>query len=229
MTQNSCLTHTFWIGVLIAILIFFGFRGFGSTDLQPCVVQARGGGDVAVRVGPGTQHVIDSFLPDDETFMVVGYGTAADGSTWWQIEMDDAARVWVAQDDVRSIGLCETIPEVDAPPTVEPPPTVDSGDSDVTPSPTPTHIDDPDDPTNTPSSTSSATSTSTATRVPSTNTPPIPTATRTPTRTATPTNVPTIAPTPTSTPTPLPVTNTPPNPTDVPTVGPTPTLVDWDT
>jgi hypothetical protein len=118
MTQHSCLTHTFWIGVLIAILILFGFHGCQSANLLPCVIRAKPDRNVAVRVGPGNDRAIRFYLPNDENFLVIGHATAADDTYWWKIESNDIAQAWVAQSDVTSIGNCEAVGNAAAPPII---------------------------------------------------------------------------------------------------------------
>jgi hypothetical protein len=102
------------------------------TDQVPCTVRTDESDTVQVRVGPGTNRGILSFLPANIDFVVLGQVTLEDGSNWWQLDRSEvaptkmAAEAWVPQDAVLASGACDTIGVAPIPPIIVLPST-DSG------------------------------------------------------------------------------------------------------
>jgi uncharacterized protein YraI len=81
------------------------------------------GADVLLRVGPGTQRGELGSMNAGATYAVTGWANDPDGEPWWQLDTG-ATPSWVAQADVRAVGVCETVAQVEPPPLVFAPPAV---------------------------------------------------------------------------------------------------------
>lgn len=79
------------------------------------------GATVSLRVGPGTQRGALGSMNADATYTVIGWANDPDGAAWWQLDTGTTPS-WVAQSDVRAIGACETVAQVEPPPLVFAPP-----------------------------------------------------------------------------------------------------------
>jgi hypothetical protein len=75
---------------------------------------------VAQRVGPGFDRSIRRFLPANQPFPVIGQVQAADGSLWWQIQVEGIPEAWVLQSDVVATGACQAVPQATPPPIIVP-------------------------------------------------------------------------------------------------------------
>jgi hypothetical protein len=82
----------------------------------PCTVLTDRA-DVPVRVGPGENRSVRLFLPAGEPVAVIGRATA-DGTAWWQLDLEGIEQAWVSQGDVDAVGNCLSVPSADAPPVV---------------------------------------------------------------------------------------------------------------
>jgi hypothetical protein len=105
---------------------------FGSPNELPCAIRTDRR-DVPVRVGPGPERSVFTYLPPGEDILVIGQAVGSDGNPWWEINKaqipggDAAASLWVAQGDVMTVGLCTQVPQAEVPPVIpgepgEPPP-----------------------------------------------------------------------------------------------------------
>jgi hypothetical protein len=90
-----------------------------QTTGQACTIQTPQQ-FVALRVGPGFNRSIRMFLPVNQLFSVIGQTQAADGSLWWQLQVEGIPEAWVLQSDVLASGDCQAVPQVTAPPIIVP-------------------------------------------------------------------------------------------------------------
>jgi hypothetical protein len=87
---------------------------------EPCFV---GGEDTLVRVGPGTNRGVLTFLPDDALFQVVGTARDQDDALWYRLDKENADfpafnaanEVWVAAEGLETAGDCEALEVVPTP------------------------------------------------------------------------------------------------------------------
>jgi hypothetical protein len=86
---------------------------------EPCTIQTPQF-FVAQRVGPGFNRSIRRFLPANQPFPVIGQAQAADGSLWWQIQVEGIPEAWVLQSDVLATGACQVVPQATPPPIIVP-------------------------------------------------------------------------------------------------------------
>ncbi|MBI5957589.1 MAG: SH3 domain-containing protein [Chloroflexi bacterium] len=84
---------------------------------------------IVLRVGPGTQRGELGNM-QDTGYSVLGWANDPDGSPWWQLDTGEQSS-WVAQADVHTIGLCNEVAQVEAPPLVVAPPVVPAGENPV--------------------------------------------------------------------------------------------------
>ncbi len=104
-----------------------------SSDGADCTVSTDAADTVRVRVGPGENRTSIAFLPTGQDFIVQGKATADDDSLWYKLDKAEVApnkavnEVWVAVAEVESVGNCDAVVDVNAPPIVPiinaPPPT----------------------------------------------------------------------------------------------------------
>ncbi len=97
---------------------------FGSTGAA-CTVSAEDADTAQLRVGPGTNRGVITFLPADTDVTATGRIELDDGGVWYQLDLDEAApngtpaaELWVFEDDVTLNGDCDNIGEISAPPIV---------------------------------------------------------------------------------------------------------------
>lgn len=76
---------------------------------------------VTLRVGPGMQRGVLASMSPAATYPVLGWASDPDGAPWWQLDTG-AQPSWVAQADVRAIGACQAVAQVEPPPLVFAPP-----------------------------------------------------------------------------------------------------------
>lgn len=91
-------------------------------DLAPTQLACRvglpaGSARVAMRVGPGSGRGELGDLRADTTYAAVGWTNDPEGAPWWQLDTGGQL-AWVPQADVRTIGMCREVAEVEAPPLV---------------------------------------------------------------------------------------------------------------
>jgi uncharacterized protein YraI len=79
--------------------------------------------NVLLRVGPGTQRGELGSMKADSTYAVIGWANDPEGAPWWQLDTGTTPS-WVAQADVRAIGACEMVAQVEPPPLVFAPPAI---------------------------------------------------------------------------------------------------------
>jgi uncharacterized protein YgiM (DUF1202 family) len=75
------------------------------------------GANAFLRVGPGAQRGELGRMNADATYAVIGWANDPEGAAWWQLDTG-ATPSWVAQSDVRAIGACEAVAQVEPPPLV---------------------------------------------------------------------------------------------------------------
>jgi hypothetical protein len=84
--------------------------------------------DLQLRVGPGEQRGLLGTMNPDRTYSVIGWANDPDGNPWWQLDTGETPS-WVAQSDVRAVGTCDGVAQVEPPPLVfAPPPVPPTGD-----------------------------------------------------------------------------------------------------
>lgn len=72
---------------------------------------------VTLRVGPGMQRGVLASMSPAVSYRVLGWANDPDGAPWWQLDTG-AQPSWVAQADVRAIGACQAVAQVEPPPLV---------------------------------------------------------------------------------------------------------------
>jgi uncharacterized surface protein with fasciclin (FAS1) repeats len=91
---------------------------------ESCLVFTEGAEDVQVRVGPGENRGVVAFLPVNVEFEVLGQATDADDNVWFKLDKEEATpgrsnnEAWVSADDVETIGNCDDVIDVNAPPVI---------------------------------------------------------------------------------------------------------------
>jgi hypothetical protein len=84
--------------------------------------------DVQMRVGPGEQRGLLGRMNPNLTYNVIGWANDPDGQPWWQLDTGDTLS-WTAQAEVRAIGTCDGVAQVEPPPlTFAPPPIPPAGE-----------------------------------------------------------------------------------------------------
>lgn len=84
---------------------------------------------VQLRVGPGEQRGALGTMSASITYPVLGQANDPDGNPWWQLDTADSPS-WVAQNEVRLMGDCAMVAEVEPPPLVfAVPPAAPAGDT----------------------------------------------------------------------------------------------------
>ncbi|MBZ0320255.1 MAG: hypothetical protein K8L91_27835 [Anaerolineae bacterium] len=102
---------------------------FNIASTEPCTVSTSQSNTVQLRVGPGTNRGVFTFLPANRLFKVLGQ-TVIDGKIWWKLDKNEvlpqgaAGELWVAAEDVTATPSCESVtPMLAPPPTIPPRPT----------------------------------------------------------------------------------------------------------
>jgi uncharacterized surface protein with fasciclin (FAS1) repeats len=91
---------------------------------EACLIFTEEVEGVQVRVGPGENRGVVAFLPVDVEFEVLGQATDNDGNIWFKLDKEQAtpnrsnAEAWVAADAVETIGNCDNVVDVNAPPVI---------------------------------------------------------------------------------------------------------------
>jgi hypothetical protein len=119
--------------ILMDILATFNSAGGGglslnldSLDLSNvfCNVSTSESNSVQVRVGPGTNRTVVSFLPAHTEFAVLGKAEANDDSLWFKLNKEEAAptksvnETWILAESVTQEGDCDAVPDAAAPPII---------------------------------------------------------------------------------------------------------------
>jgi hypothetical protein len=86
-----------------------------------CTVGLVTPASVTLRVGPGMQRGVLASMSPTVSYSVLGWASDPDGAPWWQLDTG-AQPSWVAQADVRAIGACQAVAQVEPPPLVFAPP-----------------------------------------------------------------------------------------------------------
>lgn len=87
-----------------------------------CLVGAPGpDAQVSLRVGPGAQRGTLGSLSTATTYTAIGWANDPDGAPWWQLDTG-AQPSWAAQAEVRAVGACQAVAQVEPPPLVFAPP-----------------------------------------------------------------------------------------------------------
>jgi hypothetical protein len=105
----------------------FADVAYAPLSLLPGTLVCRVGlpseaGRVVLRVGPGTQRGELGDMSARSMVAVSGWANDPDGAPWWQLDTGETP-AWVAQADVRGLGDCAAVAEVEPPPLVFAPPT----------------------------------------------------------------------------------------------------------
>jgi uncharacterized surface protein with fasciclin (FAS1) repeats len=96
----------------------------GGGGGEACFVSTDEAESVQVRVGPGENRGVVAFLPVDVEFEVLGQATDSDDNVWFKLDKEEATpgrsnnEAWVAEDDVETIGNCDDVIDVNAPPVI---------------------------------------------------------------------------------------------------------------
>lgn len=77
--------------------------------------------NVQLHVGPGENRGVLGSLSPDASYSVLGWADDSEGTTWWELDTGDQTS-WAAQSEVRAIGACSQVAQVEAPPLVFAPP-----------------------------------------------------------------------------------------------------------
>jgi len=91
---------------------------------------------VVLRVGPGEQRGTLANMNPNAIYRVEGWANDGEGAPWWQLDTG-VQKSWVAQAQTRTIGACDAVAQVEAPPLVFAPPSAPAGGEGV--------VDDVDD------------------------------------------------------------------------------------
>lgn len=89
-----------------------------------CNVSTTEANMVQVRVGPGTNRTVVSFLPANTEFAVLGKSTTDDNTLWFKLDKEEAApgksvnETWILADSVAQDGECDAIADAAAPPII---------------------------------------------------------------------------------------------------------------
>lgn len=126
------------IAAPVAIATFaFPEMAYAPLDLLPgniaCIVGVPDrNADVALRVGPGAQRGEIGSMNVNASYAVIGWAEDPDGAPWWELDTGDQSS-WAAQADVRAVGRCADVAQVEAPPLVIAAPPASAGDSGAAP------------------------------------------------------------------------------------------------
>jgi hypothetical protein len=77
--------------------------------------------DVRLRVGPGDQRGELGTLRANMSYAVLGWANDPEGAAWWELDTG-AQSSWARQAEVRAIGACDAVAQVEPPPVVVAPP-----------------------------------------------------------------------------------------------------------
>lgn len=110
---------------------------YAPVDLLPgriaCMVGVPApGADVALRVGPGVQRGELGSMNPNASYTVIGWAEDPDGAPWWELDAGDQS-AWAAQAEVRALGGCMDVAQVESPPVVVAAPPVPAGDPGAAP------------------------------------------------------------------------------------------------
>ena len=81
---------------------------------------------VVLRVGPGEQRGTLANMNPNAVYRVEGWANDGEGAPWWELDTG-AQKSWVAQAQTRTVGACDAVAQVDAPPMVFAPPSAPAG------------------------------------------------------------------------------------------------------
>lgn len=107
-----------------------------------CTIRANHA-DAAVRVGPGPNRSVLTYLPNGRLYIVLGRAADDSGAGWWKLRIPGIDEAWVLAESVEETTDCGVIQPTDAPPIVIPPtvpiesPAAPSDAVSATPSPAP--------------------------------------------------------------------------------------------
>ena len=79
--------------------------------------------DVRLRVGPGEQRGELGNMSPNASYEVIGWANDPDGLPWWELNTG-AQTSWAAQSQVRTVGACDAVAQVEPPPLVFAPPPI---------------------------------------------------------------------------------------------------------
>ena len=102
-----------------------------TASSTPCAVSAETADTAELRVGPGTNRGVISFLPANTDVTATGRIALEDGTIWYQLDKAEAApggtpasELWVWEEQVTLDGDCENVGATNAPPVVRAAPQV---------------------------------------------------------------------------------------------------------
>ena len=93
---------------------------YNSADYA-CTVWSPGEEAARVRVGPGINRTVVTYLPVEQNFTPLGQSTDEDDTLWYQFDTEQAAptslinEAWVSASDLESMGDCSNVPDAEAP------------------------------------------------------------------------------------------------------------------
>ena len=89
----------------------------------PCAVHTPTQ-NAEVRVGPGFNRGVFTFLPTNQDFSVIGQSTDSDGNLWYELDKtqlpggNEVNGMWVLASDVQASGACGSVPIATPPPLI---------------------------------------------------------------------------------------------------------------
>jgi hypothetical protein len=124
----GCTTQFMW-GALVVLMIMFGFLPQGTVLEMPCTIESKNRANIAlsnapVHVGPGYDRAVLMYLNTEAPG--IGWAVDEDGTRWWQLAITGVDQAWVPGPEVRRMGRCNEVQEVEPPPLIiAPAPTED--------------------------------------------------------------------------------------------------------
>jgi len=99
----------------------------------PCMVGLPSNdASVRLRVGPGEQRGELGNMSPNASYSVIGWADDPDGTAWWELDTG-AQPSWAAQSQVRALGACDTVAQVEPPPLVFAPPAAPANGGETAP------------------------------------------------------------------------------------------------
>ena len=95
-----------------------------TAEVEPCLVRTEEKDSARVRVGPGQNRGVVTFLAAQTDFTVLGQALDNQDALWYRLDKDEAApgrlinEAWVAASEVTASGGCEGVNDVEAPPII---------------------------------------------------------------------------------------------------------------
>lgn len=77
--------------------------------------------EVTLYTGPGDAYRVLAPMDPELHYTVTGQAADDAGAVWWRLDLAGYGQAWVQRDAVRTLGVCDQIAEVEAPPLVSEP------------------------------------------------------------------------------------------------------------